>query len=117
MARFLALLELFREGAVAFDQVTPLGELSVRWTGTDEGEIEVGDEYDEHAPRTNQPPAESVTDDDIATMLARRPTDHGDAVNDRRLARAHRRPRAARRRRPGALNVPSTSSSQRSRRS
>ena len=28
VARFLALLELFREGAVAFDQVTPLGELT-----------------------------------------------------------------------------------------
>jgi segregation and condensation protein A len=33
VARFLALLELFREHAVAFDQVTPLGELTVRWTG------------------------------------------------------------------------------------
>ena len=33
VARFLALLELFRENAVAFDQVTPLGELTVRWTG------------------------------------------------------------------------------------
>ena len=46
VARFLALLELFREGAVAFDQVTPLGELSVRWTGSDEGEIDVADEYE-----------------------------------------------------------------------
>jgi len=27
------LLELYREGAVAFDQVAPLGELWVRWTG------------------------------------------------------------------------------------
>ena len=33
VARFLALLELYREGAVAFDQVVPLGELWVRWTG------------------------------------------------------------------------------------
>jgi segregation and condensation protein A len=33
VARFLSLLELFREGAVAFDQVTALGELTVRWTG------------------------------------------------------------------------------------
>ena len=33
VARFLSLLELFREGAVGFDQVTPLGELTVRWTG------------------------------------------------------------------------------------
>ena len=38
VARFLSLLELFREGAVAFDQVTPLGELTVRWTGGDDVE-------------------------------------------------------------------------------
>lgn len=47
VARFLALLELFREGAVAFDQVTPLGELSIRWTGSDEGAVDVLDEYDD----------------------------------------------------------------------
>ncbi|MGC5166185.1 segregation and condensation protein A [Luteimicrobium sp. DT211] len=35
VARFLALLELFREGLVGFDQVTPLGELTVRWSGGD----------------------------------------------------------------------------------
>jgi len=46
VARFLALLELFREGAVAFDQVTPLGELTVRWTGAEEGEVEVSDDFD-----------------------------------------------------------------------
>lgn len=34
VARFLALLDLFRESAVAFEQVAPLGELTVRWTGT-----------------------------------------------------------------------------------
>jgi segregation and condensation protein A len=32
---------------VAFDQMTPLGELTIRWTGTDDGEIEVSDEFDE----------------------------------------------------------------------
>ena len=47
VARFLALLELYREGAVVFDQVTPLGELSIRWTGTDEGEVEVPDEFED----------------------------------------------------------------------
>ncbi|MFZ2502010.1 MAG: segregation/condensation protein A [Nocardioides sp.] len=47
VARFLALLELFREGQVAFDQVSPLGELTVRWTGDAEGEIAIEDEYDE----------------------------------------------------------------------
>ncbi|MGY1750653.1 segregation and condensation protein A [Modestobacter sp. SYSU DS0511] len=33
VARFLALLELYRQQLVAFDQVVPLGELHVRWTG------------------------------------------------------------------------------------
>ena len=47
VARFLALLELFREAAIAFDQVEALGELTVRWTGTDDGTIEVSDEFDE----------------------------------------------------------------------
>ncbi|MCW2756094.1 MAG: segregation/condensation protein [Marmoricola sp.] len=46
VARFLALLELFREGVLAFDQVTPLGELTVRWTGGEDEEIEINDEFD-----------------------------------------------------------------------
>ena len=49
VARFLALLELYREGAVTFEQVDPLGELHIRWTGTDEGEIEVPDEFEDGA--------------------------------------------------------------------
>lgn len=49
VARFLALLELFREGAVTFEQVEPLGDLEVRWTGGD-AEYAVGDEYDDAAP-------------------------------------------------------------------
>jgi segregation and condensation protein A len=36
VGRFLALLELYREGAVAFDQVAPLGELHVRWVAGDD---------------------------------------------------------------------------------
>ena len=46
VARFLALLELYREGLVGFEQVQALGELTVRWTGPDEpaGELSV-DEY------------------------------------------------------------------------
>ncbi len=46
VVRFLALLELFREGAVAFDQVVPLGELTVRWTGSEDGEVTVSDDFD-----------------------------------------------------------------------
>jgi segregation and condensation protein A len=33
VARFLALLELYRQQSIAFDQADPLGELNVRWTG------------------------------------------------------------------------------------
>ncbi|GAA3147757.1 hypothetical protein GCM10020001_083880 [Nonomuraea salmonea] len=55
IARFLAVLELFRESAVTFDQVEPLGELHVTWTGTDDGDVAVGDDYEE--------PAEKRTDD------------------------------------------------------
>ena len=47
IGRFLALLELYRDGSVAFEQVTPLGDLTVRWTGSDSGEIDVDDEYDD----------------------------------------------------------------------
>jgi segregation and condensation protein A len=50
VARFLALLELFREGVVSFDQVTPLGELTVRWTGGDAEDVEVSDEFDGTMP-------------------------------------------------------------------
>ncbi|HET8662599.1 MAG TPA: segregation/condensation protein A [Micromonosporaceae bacterium] len=48
VARFLALLELYREGLVAFEQVQALGELSVRWTGADDAVPQLDfDEYDE----------------------------------------------------------------------
>ncbi len=47
VARFLALLELFRESLLALEQEDPLGELIVRWTGTDTGQITVGAEFDE----------------------------------------------------------------------
>ncbi|MFG2555206.1 segregation and condensation protein A [Streptomyces sp. NPDC048581] len=55
VARFLALLELYREKAVALDQETALGELVVRWTGGDGDETPaVTDEFD----RPPEPPKE-----------------------------------------------------------
>lgn len=50
VARFLALLELFRESVVAFDQLTPLGELTIRWTGDEDTEVDLIDEFDGQAP-------------------------------------------------------------------
>lgn len=35
VARFLALLEMFRDAVIAFEQASPLGELTVRWSGPD----------------------------------------------------------------------------------
>ena len=61
VARFLALLELFREGVVAFDQLTPLGELTIRWTGDEDTEVDLIDEFDGQAPL---PDAEESTDVD-----------------------------------------------------
>ncbi|MBD5787363.1 segregation/condensation protein A [Cellulosimicrobium terreum] len=59
VARFLALLELFREGLVGFEQITPLGELTVRWAGDEEtGDAvpgRIGREYDEDDDGTDGP--------------------------------------------------------------
>ncbi|MFI9495240.1 segregation and condensation protein A [Streptomyces halstedii] len=47
VARFLALLELYREKAVALDQEEALGELLVRWAGAEGTEPLVTDEFDQ----------------------------------------------------------------------
>ncbi|HET7327559.1 MAG TPA: segregation/condensation protein A [Nocardioidaceae bacterium] len=59
VARFLALLELYREGTVAFEQMSPLGELHVRWTGADDtddtdtgGALGAIDEFEGSADRS-----------------------------------------------------------------
>jgi segregation and condensation protein A len=74
VARFLALLELYREGAVSFEQVDPLGELHVRWIGTDEGDIEVPDEFDDAVALA------AVKNDDDAGDDAGTPDEFDDAV-------------------------------------
>jgi segregation and condensation protein A len=47
VARFLAILELYRDSSVVFDQAEALGELTVRWTGPDEGGVAVTTEFDD----------------------------------------------------------------------
>ena len=48
VARFLALLELYRQQRVVFEQLAPLGELSVRWTGPRAGDAgDAGDDIGE----------------------------------------------------------------------
>ena len=46
VARFLALLDLYRQGALRFEQVVALGDLQVTWVGSDEGDILATDEFD-----------------------------------------------------------------------
>ncbi|MFE2045369.1 segregation and condensation protein A [Streptomyces sp. NPDC059477] len=62
VARFLALLELYREKAVALEQEDALGELLVRWTGgaADAGPL-VTDEFDRapEPPKSPEPPESS----------------------------------------------------------
>ncbi|GLZ00749.1 hypothetical protein Acsp02_80010 [Actinoplanes sp. NBRC 103695] len=71
VARFLALLELYREGLIEFEQPVSLDELTVRWVGGDaEVELDIDDyEGTPQPPEPEQPPeAESVTDEDIAAL-------------------------------------------------
>jgi segregation and condensation protein A len=46
VARFLALLDLYRQGALRFNQVVALGDLQISWTGSETGDIETTDEFD-----------------------------------------------------------------------
>jgi segregation and condensation protein A len=46
IARFLALLELYKEGVLRFEQMISLGELQITWVGTAAGEVRVSDEFD-----------------------------------------------------------------------
>jgi segregation and condensation protein A len=49
VARFLAVLELYRHAAISFEQLEPLGELTLRWTAahwTDDQLANLGADYD-----------------------------------------------------------------------
>ncbi|MCW4459768.1 segregation/condensation protein A [Microbacterium sp. MPKO10] len=49
VARFIAVLELYRHAALSFEQVEPLGELTLRWTNeqwTEENLANLGADYD-----------------------------------------------------------------------
>jgi segregation and condensation protein A len=65
VARFLALLELYRQQRVVFEQLTPLGELHVRWTGPVTGDDDPAaevDDYDGHVPEAG--PQDDEQDDE-----------------------------------------------------
>ena len=68
VCRFLALLELFREQAVIFEQPKPLAELIIRWIGTDDQQLSISDEFDEppadRGPEEQSAGSEPVSGDD-----------------------------------------------------
>ncbi|WP_104106317.1 segregation/condensation protein A [Nocardioides sp. 616] len=80
VARFLSLLELFREGVVSFDQVTPLGELTVRWTGAEDGTVEIHDEFDGAPPEA---PPEASTEASTTEMPPEADPSAGEQEEDR----------------------------------
>jgi segregation and condensation protein A len=47
VARFLALLDLYRDGNVSFEQLVPLGELYVSWAGDQTGPLVTAGEEDD----------------------------------------------------------------------
>ena len=47
VARSLAILDLFKQSQVVLEQAAPLADLFIRWSGSAEGEISVGHEFDE----------------------------------------------------------------------
>lgn len=58
VARFLSLLELYREKVVGFEQVAPLGDLTIRWTGSDNPDgvaLNVSSEFDSPTLEDEQP--------------------------------------------------------------
>jgi segregation and condensation protein A len=79
VARFLALLELFRDGWVAFEQITPLGDLLVRWTNQEEkpedGAVDgsVDRSVDGTADRPVEDTANDAADETAGTILTSSP--------------------------------------------
>lgn len=65
VARFLALLELFKEAAVSFEQERHLAPLTVRWTAAEGARILVSDEFDGSVGE-NGPMTQAGGDDEFA---------------------------------------------------
>jgi segregation and condensation protein A len=71
VARFLALLELYREGLVEFEQPVSLDELTVRWVGGEASDVELDiDDYEgtKPAPEDAEATAGESSDGDEASL-------------------------------------------------
>jgi len=54
-------LELFRHGAVGFDQAEPLADVYIRWTGGAD-DIDISDEFDRVTDGAENGPVETASD-------------------------------------------------------
>jgi segregation and condensation protein A len=75
----LALLEIYRDGLVTFDQPTPLGELYVRWIGDDDVNIDAMREIDEFDSTQIQDFRTQLGDVDVSEPLS---DETGDMPNE-----------------------------------
>jgi segregation and condensation protein A len=82
VARFLGLLELYREGLVEFDQLTALGELTVRWIAEDSAGLEIAiDDYEGTPPKPEDAEGTVVADEtDLAEETDVPDTPDGEAA-------------------------------------
>ncbi|WP_328478569.1 segregation/condensation protein A [Actinoplanes sp. NBC_00393] len=78
VARFLALLELYREGLIDFEQPVSLDELTVRWIGGDDvgGELDI-DDYEGTKPAPDDAAQTTGSDETPEAELDAHPP-HGD---------------------------------------
>lgn len=58
IARFLGLLELYREGAVRFQQVASFGELTVEWVAPEDRVLRISDEFDRPVEQSEEESAD-----------------------------------------------------------
>jgi segregation and condensation protein A len=75
----LALLEIYRDGLVTFDQPTPLGELYVRWIGDDDVNIDAMREIDEFDSTQVQDFRTQLGDVDVNELIS---DETGDMPNE-----------------------------------
>jgi segregation and condensation protein A len=82
VARFLALLEIYRDGVVLFDQPTPLGDLHIRWVGDDK--VDLNREIDEFDSGVVDEDFElaAVDDGDSDSSNQETPSNEGENVTD-----------------------------------
>ncbi|MET0419366.1 MAG: segregation/condensation protein A [Actinoplanes sp.] len=83
VARFLALLELYREGLVEFEQPVSLDELTVRWVGGDNADVELDiDDYEGSKPDPDAPDAPGESDPDAPDASGESDPDAPDASGE-----------------------------------